>query len=305
MISHIKSFKTLRFDLQKTSVLVGQNDHGKLSILKVIDIVVNQLGEDTVAIGALHPDLAERLLPIFPVNAKARRVTLYYDEGGAEKALHITVRADLTFTVLLKIERNAKTTLKGVETLRALREHNKFVLIPALRDASSTTFQELFSRMLREHGLSKMIPQKAGGTPKEYRVLKDIRDKVTTTIRPYINEALLPEIEKHLRFKTQHKLGLKFDVDVQDVGEWIMDNLRLGFQMTEKATLPLRSLKRAQAFRVAYYSPCIGWSRKLPTIQRSNTSWPSRNRSHFSIRSDKKSSTKIFYQRRQRICVSS
>ena len=110
--SHIKSFKTLRFDLEKTSVLVGQNDHGKSSILKVIDIVINQLGEDTVAIGALHPDLAERLLPIFPVNAKARRVTLYYDEGGAEKALHITVRADLTFTVLLKIERNAKTTQK-------------------------------------------------------------------------------------------------------------------------------------------------------------------------------------------------
>jgi putative ATP-dependent endonuclease of the OLD family len=239
--SHIKSFKALRFDLEKTSVLIGQNDHGKSSILKVLDIIINQLDEDTVALGALHPDLAERLLPIFPVNAKARRVTLYYDDNGSEKALHVTVRADLTFTVLLKIERNAKTTPKAVETLRSLREHNKFVLIPALRDASSASFQDLFSRTLREHGLAKMIPQKAGGTPKEYRVLKDIRDKVSTTIRPYINDALLPEIEKNFGFKTQHKLALKFDVDVQDVGEWIMDNLRLGFRMTEDgdATLAL------------------------------------------------------------------
>jgi putative ATP-dependent endonuclease of OLD family len=239
--SHIKAFKSLVFDLERTSVLIGQNDHGKSSILKAIDIVLNKLDEDTLALGALHPDLAEKLLPIFPVNAKARRITVNYENAGKNKALHITVRADLTFTVLDKIEKNAKTTPKSLATLKELREHNRFVLIPALRDASSPAFQELLSRMLREHGLSKMIPQKAGGTPKEYRVLKDIRDKVSTTIRPYINDALLPEIERHFGFKTQHKLALKFDVDVQDVGEWIMDNLRLGFQLTKdgQSTLAL------------------------------------------------------------------
>lgn len=232
--AHIKAFKSLRFDLEKTSVLVGQNDHGKSSILKAIDIVMNQLDQETLEVGALHPDLAERLLPIFPVNAKARRITLNYDDEGAEKQLHVTVRADLTFTVLEVIKKNAKTTTASLEVLKKLRAHNHFVLIPALRDSSSPSFQELFSRMLREHGLSKIIPQKAGGTPKEYRTLKDIRDKVSTTIKPYINEKLLPKIEKHFGFTTQHKLALKFDVDVQDVGEWILDNLRLGFQLTDE-----------------------------------------------------------------------
>ena len=231
--AYIKSFKSLRFDLEKTSVLVGQNDHGKSSILKAIDIVLNQVDEDTVELGALHPDLAERLLPMFPVNAKARRVTIFYDDAGTEKQLHVTVRADLTFTVLEVIERNAKTTKEAVAVLRNLRKHNRFVLIPALRDASSPGFQELFSRMLNEYGLSKIIPQKAGGTPKEYRTLKEIRDKVSTTIKPYINEALLPQIEHHFGFTTQHKLALKFDVDVQDVGQWILENLRLGFRLTE------------------------------------------------------------------------
>jgi putative ATP-dependent endonuclease of OLD family len=61
----IKAFKSLRFDLGTTSVLIGQNDHGKSSVLKVIDIVLNQLNEETLALGALHPDLAEVLLPIF------------------------------------------------------------------------------------------------------------------------------------------------------------------------------------------------------------------------------------------------
>jgi len=231
--AYIKAFKSLRFDLGKTSVLVGQNDHGKSSILKAIDIVLNKLNEETLELGALHPDLAELLLPIFPVQAKARRITITYETNGTEKQLHVTVRTDLTFTVLERIERNAKTTPAAIEVLKKLREHNNFVLIPALRDASSPRFQELFSKMLREHGLSKMIPQKAGGTPKEYRTLKDIRDQSSTTIKPYINEALLPQIEKHFGFKTQHKLALKFDVDVQGIGEWILDNLRLGFQMTD------------------------------------------------------------------------
>jgi len=230
--AHIKAFKSLHFDIERTSVLIGQNDHGKSSILKAIDIVLNRLDDSTLAAQALHPDLAEVLLPIFPVNAKARRITIHYDKNGKEGQLYITVRSDLTFTVLEKIEKNAKTTPQAVEILRQIRKHNTFVLIPALRDASSSQFQELFTRMLREHGLSKIIPQKAGGTPKEYRVLKDIRDKVSTTIKPYINEKLLPLIEQNFGFSTQHKLALKFDVDVQDVGEWILDNLRLGFQLT-------------------------------------------------------------------------
>ncbi len=239
--AYIKAFKSLFIDLDKTSVLIGQNDHGKSSILKVIDIVLNQLDESTLALGALHPDLAERLLPLFPVNAKARRITIAYNNAGAEKKLHVTVKTDLTFTVLEVIKRHAKTTQAAISVLKQLREHNKFVLIPALRDPSAPPFHELFARMLREHGLSKMIPQKAGGTPKEYRALKDIRDKISTTIRPYINKALLPEIEKYFGFATQHKLALKFDVDVQDIGEWILDNLRLGFRLTddEEATLAL------------------------------------------------------------------
>lgn len=229
--SYIKAFKSLKFDLARTSVLVGQNDHGKSSILKAIDIVLNQLDETALALGALHPDLAERLLPLFPVNSKARRITIRYTSKGVDKVLYITVRTDLSFTILETIERNATTTPAAIDVLKQLREHNRFVLIPAMRDATSPAFQDLFSRMLRVHGLAKIIPDKAGGTPKEYRKLKEIRDSISTTIKPFINAALLPKIEEQFGYKTQHKLALKFDVDVQDIGEWILDNLSLGFEM--------------------------------------------------------------------------
>lgn len=239
--SYIKSFKSLRFSLDETAVLVGQNDHGKSSILKAIDIALNGITDVMVAEGALHPDLAERLLPIFSVNAKARRITIAYDDQGRKKNLYITIRSNLSFIVHEKIERNAKTTPAAVTAFGRLREHNEFLLIPALRDASSTQFQEMFSRILKMRGLDTIIPQKAGGTPKEYRQLKSIRDDIAGSIKPYIDDKLLPEIQKYFGFQAEHKLVLKFDTEVQDVGEWILSNLKLGFQLgdNEASTLAL------------------------------------------------------------------
>jgi putative ATP-dependent endonuclease of OLD family len=228
-------------DLDDTWVLVGQNDHGKSSILKAIDIVLNRLDAPASASAKLHPDLAEKLLPVFPVNAKARRVTIHYTDGAHVKQLYITVRGDLSFLIHDEIVRNPQTTDSAIQTLNELKKTNQYILIPALRDATSRSFQSLFSETLETYGLSKIIPKKAGGTPREYRTLKEIRDKVTETIKPYVDKSLLPEIGKLLGFVSQHRFALKFDVEVQDVGEWIMNNLRLGFQLTdeESATIGL------------------------------------------------------------------
>ena len=231
--SRIKSFESAVFDLTKTSVLIGQNDHGKSSILKAIDIVLNGLDDDTLEAGSLHPDLAERLLPIFPSKSKsARRITVHYENAGVPKELHLTFRVDLTFTIQEVVTKPPSTTSASLAAFKALRASTRFVLIPALRDASSQSFQDLLSKLLQEHGLSKIIPQKRGGTAKEYRVLRGIHEKVSKDIQPFINEKLLPEVAKHFGFQTEHKLALKLDVDVQDVGEWILQHLRLGFEMT-------------------------------------------------------------------------
>jgi putative ATP-dependent endonuclease of OLD family len=231
--SHIKSYRSLDFRLDRTSVLIGQNDHGKSSILKAIDIVLNQLNEDVVEEGTLHPDLAERLLPVFPVDAKARRIIINYYTGHQRRQLYITVRSNLTFVIHERIARNIKTTPAAVQTLKELREKNRFILIPALRDASSSNFQDMLARILKSRGLAAIIPKKAGGTPKEYRKLKSIRDDISEKIKPYIDEMLLPQIERNFGFKTEHSLAFKFDVDVQDIGQWILDRLKLGFQLTD------------------------------------------------------------------------
>ena len=231
--SHIKAFRSVTFDLDRTSVIVGQNDHGKSSLLKAIDIVLNQIDEATIERGALHPDLADKLLPIFPVNAKARRVTINYECEKGLRQLHLTVRANLTFVIHEKIERGATTTKSALRVFAGIRATNRFVLIPAVRDASSQEFRQIFAELLREHGLDGFLPRGVGGTTREYRSLKNIRDKITSDITPFVHSALLPRIEESFGFETQHRLSLKFDVDVAGFGQWVLDNLQLGFDLTD------------------------------------------------------------------------
>ncbi len=54
-LSYIRSFKSLHLDLKKTRVLVGPNDHGKSSILKVLDILMNQITDEMIEAFALDP----------------------------------------------------------------------------------------------------------------------------------------------------------------------------------------------------------------------------------------------------------
>ncbi len=80
--SHIKFFRTLLFDFDKTSVLAGKNDHGKSSILQVIDMVLNRLDERVFKKGSLSPDIAQWLQPIIPSPNKTVRVTIHFVSGN-------------------------------------------------------------------------------------------------------------------------------------------------------------------------------------------------------------------------------
>jgi predicted ATP-dependent endonuclease of OLD family len=241
-LTYIKAFKSLTFDLERTSVLVGQNDHGKSSVLKILDIVLNQITDETLDRGVLEPDVSRRLLPLFPVNAKARRITInYQDSARKERQLHITIKTDQTFTVLQTIKRGAQTTQESLKVLRELRKRNRLVLIPALRDASSKEFQNTFSRLLRSHGLDSIVTGRVGGKSKEYRTLKSIRDAILRDVKPYVDDALIPKIKEHFGFDIQHRLALTFNASIHDIGNWMLDNLQLGFELTgdDGCVLPL------------------------------------------------------------------
>lgn len=241
-LSYIKSFKSLDIDLQKTKILVGQNDHGKSSILKIVDILLNRITKEMIEEEILSPDIAEKLLTKFSTNAKARRITLLYFDGAKEKQLHLSIRTDFTFAIYETIKRGVKSEPHAKTLFEKLQKTNKFILIPSIRDVGSDSFRQLFKEALQSHGLSRLVPTQAGGTTREYRKLKEIQEEINKIIKPYVDEALLPNLEKRFGFKKEHPFALMFDVDVTTISDWIRSHLSLAFQLDEgdeSATLPL------------------------------------------------------------------
>nr|WP_231384461.1 AAA family ATPase [Leptospira alstonii] len=45
-LTNIRSYVQFEQDFQKTKVIIGQNDHGKSSILKILNIIFNEMTED-------------------------------------------------------------------------------------------------------------------------------------------------------------------------------------------------------------------------------------------------------------------
>lgn len=232
-LDYIKSYKSAELNLVTTKVLVGQNDHGKSSLLKILNICLNEITAEMITEGILSPDIAEKLLTIFNTNAKARRITLIYEKDSKEQELYITVRVDLSFLIHDKIEKSAKTSTDSILEFEKIREFNSYILIPAIRDVSSKEFSNLFQLILEEHGLNSIIPTTRGGTTKEYRQLKKIKDDINTTITPYIESELLSAIKNIFPIDTAHPISIAFDMDVDTISKLIKDNIRLAFTLDQ------------------------------------------------------------------------
>ena len=58
-LAYIKSFKTLDWNIARTKVIIGQNDHGKSSILKILNFVLNEITDYHLDQGFLEPAISE------------------------------------------------------------------------------------------------------------------------------------------------------------------------------------------------------------------------------------------------------
>ena len=84
-----------------------------------------------------------------------------------------------------------------------------------------------------------------------------------------------------------------------------MDNLRLGFQMTEKGDVTLALAEAGSGVQSGVLLALHRLEQKAADNPEVQYILAVEEPEYFSIRSGKKNSTKIFYQRRLRICVSS
>jgi energy-coupling factor transporter ATP-binding protein EcfA2 len=221
------------------TLIVGPNNCGKTSFLRLVDWFLNEAKAETLS-GAVNltAEEAEMLLPARPTRNQARRLTLdveiadgrtrrRYTKDGGSVELRMTAWANGEVRLNVGPPRrgeagNEENRKLALTLLEELREATAFTLIPASRDASSQSFHAA----LRAAAVAKLEKQalhtRPGRAPAESTRIKSAVEEVrqisadlVTPLWDEMSEAIPPGLARSA------ELGP--DVDARSLVEWVAD----------------------------------------------------------------------------------
>ncbi|MCG8430038.1 MAG: AAA family ATPase [Candidatus Omnitrophica bacterium] len=235
---NLRSFRSAKIDLSSDMLFVGQNDHGKSSIFKLLDVLFNRLDKKFfMQENALPEEIFKIINPAFSIHNKARRLNLLLNR---EKLIITFKEANIT-VAYGKAKRGATSNKQALRHLFRIINNVTFVHIPSARDANSPEYIRLFQRMMEKKGLQEIIPKMVGGTRREYRLLAGIRKQLAGDITPFLDQHILPAIRKNLPLNLPYDLKIGFQVDMAKLIDWINQSLSLEAQIDSSgdATIPV------------------------------------------------------------------
>lgn len=178
-VERLRGFGNVSLNLERPHLfLVGPNNAGKSSLLRMIDWALNS-ADDSLLLGqrALTRKEFELLLPASDAHGRARRITLYVSipDGrrhkrflavGGRATLRLKVRRDRVSAHLGPAKRGESDASdpRALELLTALRAQHRFVYVPNARDAASSRFRDALvgqARLL----LTEALTHTAQGRP--------------------------------------------------------------------------------------------------------------------------------------------
>jgi hypothetical protein len=224
-------------------LLVGPNNAGKTSILRLLDWFLNQVPVETVA-GAVGLTDAEAawLLPARPTRNQARRLTLGVEisDGRSRRrfpALASVVDLRMTVWATGEVRLNVGPPRRGeandehnrelgLELFREVRTATAFTLIPASRDASS----ESFRAALRAAAVAKLerraLHTRQGRASAESTAIK----KALSEIRRVSAELVAPlweEMKVAMPPGLARSAELGPNIDAPSLVSWVADNTQI------------------------------------------------------------------------------
>ncbi|WP_374425010.1 ATP-dependent endonuclease [Chromobacterium sp.] len=189
---NLRGYQNTILQFKELTILVGENNEGKSSLLKMFDKVLN--GRSLVQSNNelyLSPDELAFWYPANSQNHKARRFTLNLNvldgnfgrKYGVKKGGNLSLR----FSVNLSDgayrlnygppRRSEKHDLKAVELLKEVQKSTKLIFLPPVRDAGSSKFSEKITNSVRHKVQNKISHSRQAGSPKEYRIALEIIEK--------------------------------------------------------------------------------------------------------------------------------
>jgi ABC-type cobalamin/Fe3+-siderophores transport system ATPase subunit len=206
-VANLRGFKDATLPLlDGLTLLVGPNNSGKTSVLRLLDWALNH-ADEAVLLGnlPLSADELRLLMPARETRNAARRLILSIRVVDGRRRTRFQcdgdiayLRIGLTMPGVLRLNigppRRNEVSDHGValDLLRELRDEVVFSLVPASRDARSTSFRTTF----RDAVLAKLEERAThagrAGAPAEYRTVKraleEIRSVADTLVLPLWEE---------------------------------------------------------------------------------------------------------------------
>jgi hypothetical protein len=238
-VANLRGFENTSLEFgDGMTLLVGPNNCGKTSILRLLNWFLNEAARTTLVSGApLTEAEAEVLLPARPVGKRARRLTLRIaiTDGRTRRRYPATgefVELRMTATswggVRLNVGPPRRPEVEGneelaAELLDAVRESISFTLIPAARDAGS----EPFRRALRAAAAGKLedraLRTRRGRAPAESTAIRAAVEEIHR-----IGTALLGPLWEEMRQGIPPGLArdamLEPDISPRSLVDWVADN---------------------------------------------------------------------------------
>lgn len=234
-INNMRGFDNARLSLDRDlTLLVGPNNSGKTSVLRILDWLINE-ADEALLLGSrpLTADELTLLRPARDTRNAARRITLRVhiadgrrwrrfqcDSSGIADLRIGYAGAGLRLNLGAPRRNETADSGRALELWRALRSTTEMVLIPAARDAASSKF----IASLREAVVAKLaeraVHERGGGSPAEYRVVKkavdainEVADELVAPLWAEMARAIPPGLAKEGR--------LRANMEPRKLVEWL------------------------------------------------------------------------------------
>jgi len=241
-IENLRSFERTSLSLERSvALLVGPNNSGKTSILRMLDWAFN--GEQHEFEGhPMKPEVIELLQPARVTRAKARRLTLLVRisdgrrhhrfecvDGVARLRIGLRVSPEPTIRINLGLPTRSEGGSRDEDAyalFEELRAETRFRLIPATRDAASPAFaNSLHDAITRQLETGAVNPGRGRG-PAGYRTVAEALKSLTAVAEELV-EPLWEEMQGGLPAGMAKKGVIKVDAEPTDLVGWISSVLRL------------------------------------------------------------------------------
>jgi AAA ATPase domain len=228
---------TLRIP-DRVSFLVGPNNSGKTSALRILDWALNRAEEETLmGHQALTANESALLIPATSTGGRGRRLTLgiRVDHRGSQRRYDCLTTGGIASlrigtTAAGRVRVNLGPPARGeieadplaLELLQRLRERTVFTLIPASRDAASETFRAALRAAALARIAERALHTRHAGTYAEYRNTKKALDAINEVATDLL-APLWEDIERVIPRGMAESAAVRPDVDPSALVAWLAD----------------------------------------------------------------------------------